>query len=104
MGCAPWGLRPRREADRSSAGADLRHLYRRSVASCNWWIFGWCLICAVVGPDQRRSVLPIEKCSRRLVPQLERANYDVTYREFDGPHTIPAAIAREAIEWYLTSG
>jgi predicted esterase len=50
------------------------------------------------------TVLPIEKCSRRLVSQLERANYDVTYREFDGPHTIPAAIAREAMDWYLTTG
>jgi predicted esterase len=52
----------------------------------------------------RDAVLPIEKCSRQIVPRLERANYDVTYREFDGPHTIPAAIAREAVNWYLTTG
>ncbi len=41
-------------------------------------------------------VLPIERCSRRIVPQLERAGYEVTYREFDGAHTVPLEIALEA--------
>jgi len=50
------------------------------------------------------TVLPIEQCSRRLVRQLERARYDVTYREFDGPHTIPTEIAREAVSWFLDTG
>jgi phospholipase/carboxylesterase len=45
------------------------------------------------------SVLPIERTSRRLVPSLLADGYDVTYREFPGPHTVPAAIAREAIDW-----
>lgn len=48
------------------------------------------------------KVLPIDRCSRKLVPQLERAGYDVLYREFDGPHTIPPEIARSALTW-LTS-
>jgi phospholipase/carboxylesterase len=47
------------------------------------------------------NVLPIDRCSRRLVPQVQRAGYDVRYREFDGPHTIPPAIAREAVDWYV---
>jgi phospholipase/carboxylesterase len=47
------------------------------------------------------AVLPIERCSRRLVPILERAGYDVKYHEFDGPHTIPPDIAREAVEWFV---
>lgn len=47
------------------------------------------------------SVLPIDRCSRRIVPQMQRAGYDVRYREFDGPHTIPPAIAREAADWYV---
>ena len=34
-------------------------------------------------------VLGIEQTSRRLVPQLRSAGYQVTYREFDGPHTTP---------------
>jgi predicted esterase len=32
---------------------------------------------------------------------LERAGYDVTYREFDGPHTVPPDIAREAADWFV---
>ncbi len=45
-------------------------------------------------------VLPIERCSRRIVPQLQRAGYEVLYREFNGPHTIPGAISRQAVEWF----
>lgn len=44
-------------------------------------------------------VLPIERCSRKLVPQLKRAGYDVLYREFDGPHTIPPEIIQESVQW-----
>ena len=47
----------------------------------------------------RDAVLPIEMCSRRLVPQLRQAGYDVTYQEFDGPHEAPAVIAAEAVRW-----
>ena len=47
------------------------------------------------------QILPIDECSRRLVPQLKQAGYGVKFREFDGPHTMPPAIAREAIEWFL---
>ena len=49
----------------------------------------------------RDSVLPIQACSRKLVPQLKRAGYKVRYREFDGPHTVPAEIADEAMNWFL---
>ncbi len=45
-------------------------------------------------------VLPIDSCSRRLVPKLRRAGYDPLYREFDGPHTVPEEIAREALDWF----
>jgi phospholipase/carboxylesterase len=45
------------------------------------------------------SVLPINACSRKLVPQVERAGYDTIYREFDGGHTVPHEIAREAVDW-----
>lgn len=44
-------------------------------------------------------VLPIDKCSRRLVPVLKEADYDVVYQEFDGPHTVPVGVARDAVEW-----
>ena len=47
------------------------------------------------------QVLPIESCSRRIVPRLQRAGYDVRYREFPGPHAVPPAIAKEAVTWLL---
>ncbi|MEP0947539.1 MULTISPECIES: PHB depolymerase family esterase [Cyanophyceae] len=44
-------------------------------------------------------VLPIDSCSRRIVPQLQQAHYDTRYREFNGGHTVPADISREAMTW-----
>lgn len=55
-----------------------------------------------VSHGTRDGVLAIDPTSRRLVPRLERAGYDVTYVEFDGPHTVPPAIARRALDWFLT--
>ena len=46
------------------------------------------------------DVLPIDSCSRRIVPVVQAAGYDVRYREFDGPHTVPSEIAREAVAWF----
>lgn len=46
-------------------------------------------------------VLPIDRCSRQLVPELVRAGYDVRYEEFDGPHTVPPAIAVAGLSWFL---
>lgn len=47
----------------------------------------------------RDQILPIDQCSRRIVPELQRAKYDVRYREFDGPHAVPPEMAKEAIAW-----
>jgi phospholipase/carboxylesterase len=49
------------------------------------------------------TMLPIDRCSRRIVRQLQRERYDVRYHEFDGPHTIPVEIVREALEWFSGS-
>ncbi len=49
------------------------------------------------------QILPIDKCSRRIVRQLRSQNYNVTYREFDGPHTVPEFIIQEAISSFLNS-
>lgn len=46
------------------------------------------------------EVLPINRCSRRLVSQLRAAGYDLRYDEFDGPHTVPTHIARDAVGWF----
>jgi phospholipase/carboxylesterase len=47
------------------------------------------------------EVLPIEGTSRRIVPQLRRRGYVVRYEEFDGPHEVPKAVAREALSWFI---
>jgi predicted esterase len=44
-------------------------------------------------------VLPIDRCSRRLVPQLRASGYDVTYEEFAGGHEVPEDIVRRASTW-----
>lgn len=48
------------------------------------------------------AVLPVAQCSRRIVPMLREAGYAVDYREFDGGHEVPPAIARAAVEWLRT--
>ena len=53
-----------------------------------------------VSHGTRDGVLPIGRCSRKIIPQLERAGYDVLYREFDGGHTISPEIALEAVDWF----
>jgi phospholipase/carboxylesterase len=45
------------------------------------------------------QVLSIDACSRRIVRRVRDAGYDVLYREFDGGHTVPRVIAREAFAW-----
>ena len=47
------------------------------------------------------QILPIDHSSRRIVPELKRSGYDVTYKEFDGPHGVPAEILDEALRWFL---
>jgi phospholipase/carboxylesterase len=54
-----------------------------------------------VSHGTRDRVLPIDRCSRRIVPELERGGYDVLYREFDGGHTISPEIALEAVGWFM---
>ncbi len=44
-------------------------------------------------------ILPIDRCGRRIAFQLQFAGYDVTFREFDGDHEIPADVAREGLKW-----
>jgi phospholipase/carboxylesterase len=47
----------------------------------------------------RDRVLPIDRCSRRIVPSLREAGYQVRYREFDGGHEVPPPIAHEAVDF-----
>jgi phospholipase/carboxylesterase len=54
------------------------------------------------GIDDR--VLPIARCSRRLVPWLRGGGCDVTYEEFDGGHSVPPQVARRAVAWLSEEG
>ncbi|HYP02857.1 MAG TPA: PHB depolymerase family esterase [Pyrinomonadaceae bacterium] len=49
------------------------------------------------------SVLPVERCSRRITQQVESAGYELRYREFDGAHAVPHEIAREAVDWFVST-
>jgi phospholipase/carboxylesterase len=44
-------------------------------------------------------ILPIDPCSRRIVPALKRHGYDVNYVEFQGEHEIPPFVSASAVEW-----
>jgi len=45
------------------------------------------------------QILPIDRCSRVIVPRLRSMGYDVTFREFEGGHRLPPDIASEALQW-----
>ena len=45
------------------------------------------------------TILPIEQCSRAIVARLKARSYDVTFREFNGGHEIPAAVQAEGLGW-----
>jgi phospholipase/carboxylesterase len=47
----------------------------------------------------RDHILPIDSCGRRIAATLQFGGYDVTFREFDGDHEIPADVAREGLRW-----
>jgi phospholipase/carboxylesterase len=47
------------------------------------------------------QILPIDQCSRVIVPRLRTRGYDVTYREFDGRHELPPDIATAALSWLV---
>jgi predicted esterase len=51
------------------------------------------------GTDDR--VLPIDRCSRSLVPRLKAAGYKVYYEEFQGGHAAPAPVRRAAVRLFL---
>ncbi|GAB4214401.1 MAG: serine esterase [Roseiflexaceae bacterium] len=49
----------------------------------------------------RDTVLPIDRCGRRLADWYSHNGYDLHYHEFDGGHTVPPEIALEALQWFL---
>jgi phospholipase/carboxylesterase len=52
-----------------------------------------------VSHGTRDRVLPIDRCSRRLVPLLRADRYDVRYDEFDGGHVVPPDVLAASLDW-----
>ena len=48
------------------------------------------------------EILDIDRTRTVFVPGLRHDGYRVRFREFDGPHTIPPEVAREAMQWWLS--
>jgi len=55
----------------------------------------------LISHGTKDQILPFESTTGQLLPLLKQAGYSVTFREFDGPHTVPPDIARGAMEWFL---
>lgn len=55
-----------------------------------------------VAHGSQDRVLPVDACSRSLVPRLEKAGYEVRYEEFHGGHLVPEHIAGEAVDWFVS--
>lgn len=47
------------------------------------------------------AVLPIDRCGRRVVQQLQGAGYEVAYEEFAGGHVVRQDHLTQALTWWL---
>jgi phospholipase/carboxylesterase len=47
------------------------------------------------------EILPIDRCSRCIVPALKEAGYAVDYHEFNGSHAVPSSTSEQALTWWL---
>ena len=57
-------------------------------------------MCPTGGTTRSCRSTPAAECSFRC---FRRDGYDVLFREFDGRHEVPPAVAREAVDWFLAS-
>lgn len=54
-----------------------------------------------ISHGRQDAVLPVERCSRRIVRNLSSEGYPVDYREFDGGHVMPPDMVRAALQRFL---
>lgn len=55
-----------------------------------------------VSHGRNDRVLPIDQCSRRIVPMLERAGYSPRYDEFEGGHVASPEMRETAMSWFTS--
>ena len=55
-----------------------------------------------VSHGRQDPILPIERCSRVIVPALMQDGYSVRFDEFDGGHRMPPEILDTAARWLTT--
>ena len=55
-----------------------------------------------ISHGRQDNVLPVERCSRRIVPALEAGGYEVRYDEFTGGHIVPSSAVKAALDLFLT--
>jgi phospholipase/carboxylesterase len=56
-----------------------------------------------VSHGRNDPILPIDQCSRVIVPRLQSMGYLVTFREFDGRHEMPPDVAAEGLRFVAAS-
>jgi phospholipase/carboxylesterase len=54
-----------------------------------------------IAHGRQDPVLPIDRTSRVIVPQLRSEGYDVTYVEFEGVHHVEPENQIRALRWFL---
>ncbi len=100
----------------AAAGISDGASYALSLGLCNGDLFGAVLAFSpgfmvpeepvgrprvFVSHGRSDNVLPIDVCGRPIASGLQRAGYEVMFREFDGGHTLPPAVADEGVRWWL---
>src|SRR5919202_3330474 len=105
-------------ADRSVGGFSDGASYALSIGLTNGDLFGAVLAFSpgfaaplvvhgrprvFVSHGTRDRVLPVDRCSRSLVPRLRAMGYNVAYEEFDGGHEVPAPVVERAAAWLLST-
>jgi predicted esterase len=53
-----------------------------------------------IAHGRRDQILPFAERANTLVPGLRGAGFDITFRPFDGDHSVPAAIEAEALDFF----
>ncbi len=58
----------------------------------------------LVAHGRRDSVYPVSLSKRFIVPGLRSDGYDVTYHEFDGPHSAKGPVVHRILSWLVSAG